>query len=144
MNILFENTKLAAGFLVLGTSLFIFKRRFLSGVKYISNNRLDGKLVIVTGANSGIGYATAIDLACRGAIVILACRNEKQAIMSVNSIRKNTQNQNVFYEHIDLESLDSVRQFSKKILATYNRIDILINNAGLNTSNDFILQPIDY
>ena len=79
----------------------------------------------------GIGKETALDLAKRGASVILACRDLSKAIEAADFIRKQTGNGNVFVEILDLASLESVRQFSKKINKQEERIDILAINAGI-------------
>lgn len=96
-----------------------------------STARLDGKTVIVTGANTGIGKATAMDLARRGARVILACRDEGRAQAAVTDIQRETGSKEVLYMHLDLASLKSVRSFAENFLKKESRLDILINNAGL-------------
>ncbi|XP_051541518.1 dehydrogenase/reductase SDR family member 13 isoform X2 [Myxocyprinus asiaticus] len=96
-----------------------------------STAKLHGKTVIVTGANTGIGRATALDLAGRGARVILACRDENRAQAAVTHIQKETGNKDVLYMHLDLASLLSVRTFVENFLKRESRLDILINNAGL-------------
>jgi NAD(P)-dependent dehydrogenase (short-subunit alcohol dehydrogenase family) len=79
----------------------------------------------------GIGFETALDLAKRGARVVLACRDLDRANKAADEIRKRSGNGNVIVERLDLASLDSVRQFSAKINTTEPRIDLLINNAGI-------------
>ncbi|KAK2706441.1 retinol dehydrogenase 12-like isoform X3 [Artemia franciscana] len=96
-----------------------------------STKRLDGKTVIITGANTGIGKETAMDMALRGARVILACRNLDRANAARDEIIASTRKTNVIVKHLDLASLKSVRAFAHDILKTENRLDILINNAGL-------------
>ncbi|KAF7283268.1 hypothetical protein GWI33_001092 [Rhynchophorus ferrugineus] len=103
----------------------------LTSARCESNVCLSGKTVIVTGANTGIGYETALDLAKRGAKVILACRNEEKAKAAVRNIIEETYNNNVSYRILDLGSLGSVRRFAEEINTTEERLDILINNAGL-------------
>ncbi|XP_030748250.1 retinol dehydrogenase 12-like [Sitophilus oryzae] len=98
-----------------------------------SNVCLVGKTVIVTGSNTGIGYETAADLAKRGAKVILACRNGQRAKDAVQRIINETDNSNVSYRILDLGSLKSVRKFADEINKNEERLDILINNAGLQT-----------
>ncbi|GJQ85484.1 hypothetical protein Trydic_g23074 [Trypoxylus dichotomus] len=88
------------------------------------------KTVIVTGANTGIGYYAALDFATRGARVILACRNEYKAQNAQKRIVKITKNPNVVYKLVDMTCLSSVRAFAKEINETEERIDILVNNAG--------------
>ncbi|KAK2870949.1 hypothetical protein Q8A67_023476 [Cirrhinus molitorella] len=100
-------------------------------VKCKSTAKLHGKTVIVTGANTGIGKATALDLAKRGARVILACRDESRARAAVTDIQRESGNKEVLYMHLDLASLKSVRSFAENFLKKESRLDILINNAGL-------------
>lgn len=91
---------------------------------------MDGKTVIVTGANSGIGIETARYLAKLGARVIMACRNLETAEKVKDEIVAETSNQNVVVRKLDLSSLQSVREFAAKINATEERLDVLIHNAG--------------
>lgn len=114
----------------LGLSFVALTKKYFNGGSCTSKARLDGKTVIITGANTGIGKETALDLARRGARVILACRDLNRALKSADEIRKKTGNGNVFVEILDLASFDSIRQFSEKINKQEERIDILINNAG--------------
>ena len=93
--------------------------------------KLNGKTVIITGANTGIGKETALDLAGRGARVILACRDMPKAEEAAKYIRSQTGNGNVHVDKLDLSSFDSIRQFCAKINEREDRIDILINNAGI-------------
>lgn len=95
-----------------------------------SDNNLDGKVVIITGANAGIGLETAKDLASRKARVILACRSESKAKQAQAYITNYTGNQEVIYKHLDLTSLKSVREFCADIIQTEPAVHILINNAG--------------
>ena len=115
------------------TSFFYFTKRFYfdGGSFNDKKTTLNGKTVIITGANTGIGKETAIDLAKRGARVILACRDLIRANEAAGEIRRVTGNGNVFVEILDLASFDSIRKFASKILAQEERIDILINNAGI-------------
>lgn len=87
--------------------------------------------MIITGANTGIGKQTAIDLARRGAKIYLACRNFDKCEEARKEIIELTGNKNVFNRELDLSSLESVRTFSEKFLKEENRLDILINNAGI-------------
>ncbi|KAK9717807.1 short chain dehydrogenase [Popillia japonica] len=96
-----------------------------------SYTSLVGKTGIVTGANNGIGFYTALDFAKRGGRVILACRNRDRAEDAVRRIIKATGNKNVLYKLVDFASLQSVRDFAADINKNEERIDILVNNAGL-------------
>ncbi|XP_030648439.1 dehydrogenase/reductase SDR family member 13-like [Chanos chanos] len=92
---------------------------------------MTGKTAIITGGNTGIGKATALELARRGARVILACRNQQRAESAINDIRKETGSSDVVYMQLDLGSLKSVRSFTETFLKTESRLDLLVNNAGL-------------
>ncbi|XP_059187980.1 dehydrogenase/reductase SDR family member 13-like [Centropristis striata] len=96
-----------------------------------SSVRLEGKTAIVTGSNTGIGKATALGLAKRGARVILACRNKDKAEAAAFDIRRETGNNQVVFMQLDLASFKSVRRFAETFLKTEPRLDILINNAGV-------------
>ncbi|XP_066551815.1 dehydrogenase/reductase SDR family member 13-like [Amia ocellicauda] len=104
---------------------------FFSGVFCKSPTRLQGKTVIITGGNTGIGKATAVDLARRGARVILACRNKQRAEAAVLDIKKDSGSSAVVFMQLDLASLQSVRSFAETFLKTEPRLDLLINNAGV-------------
>lgn len=95
-----------------------------------STKQMDGKVVIVTGANSGIGFETALELAKRKATVILACRSMERGKRAAKMIISATRNTNVIVRHLDLSSLESVRRFSSEINATIEKLDVLIHNAG--------------
>ncbi|CAG0885189.1 unnamed protein product [Darwinula stevensoni] len=94
-------------------------------------NRISGKCVIITGANSGIGKATARELADRGARVILACRDHDRAQEAVVHIRKSTSNGELVVMNLDLASYESVRSFAAKVMAQEKHLDALILNAGI-------------
>lgn len=95
-----------------------------------SSLHMVGKVVVVTGGNSGIGLETAKDLACRGARVILACRSVRRAAAAKEEIISFSGNSDVHCQQLDLSSLRSVREFCAHILKTEKRLDVLINNAG--------------
>ncbi|MEQ2303147.1 hypothetical protein AMECASPLE_013709 [Ameca splendens] len=113
-----------------GVGLFGLKKWMAGGVCH-SKARLDGKIVLITGANTGIGKETAVDLARRGARVILACRDMDRANNAAEEIKKKSGNDNVVVKKLDLASLQSVRLFAKDVAANEARLDVLINNAGV-------------
>ena len=122
---------LVAGAVGLGC-IYLIRKRAAGGVGMCrSQAKLDGKTVIITGANTGIGLETAVDMAKRNARVILACRSEERGEKAAVEVRKRSGNGNAVFVQLDLASLDSVREFSAKILEEEPRIDILINNAGV-------------
>ncbi|KAK8740628.1 hypothetical protein OTU49_003001 [Cherax quadricarinatus] len=97
-----------------------------------SSATLDGKTVIITGASAGIGKETAMDLAGRGARVIMACRNMEKANKVATEIRVATNYRGeVEVRRLDTSDLASVRAFAKKILENEKSLHILINNAGI-------------
>ncbi|XP_005184346.1 retinol dehydrogenase 14 [Musca domestica] len=92
---------------------------------------MEGKTVIITGANSGIGKETARDLAKRGARIIMACRNLETANAVRDEIAKETANNKLVVKKLDLGSFQSVREFAADIVKTESKIDVLIHNAGM-------------
>lgn len=90
-----------------------------------------GKVIIVTGSNTGIGKETVLELARRGATVYMACRDRNKAEEARREIIEETKNQNIFFLELDLASLDSVRKFVENFKREQNRLHILINNAGV-------------
>jgi retinol dehydrogenase-12 len=101
------------------------------------DKKLDGKTVIITGANCGIGYETALDLAKRQANVILACRDPNRGQAALENIKKESGNENVELEILNLSSLKSIKEFSERILNKLDRLDFLINNAGLGAGSEY-------
>ena len=108
-----------------------FADKFFAGGICHSKARLDGKIVIITGGNTGIGKETAIDLASRGAKVIIGCRSRVRGEKALIDIKKESGSENVYLKIIDLSSFKSVREFAKDVLDSEDRLDILINNAGI-------------
>jgi NAD(P)-dependent dehydrogenase (short-subunit alcohol dehydrogenase family) len=90
-----------------------------------------GKTIIITGANSGIGFYTALGLAKLGANVIVAGRNKERIDKAIKVIEKESITGRVSAGIIDLASLNSVREFANKFNNTHTKLDILINNAGV-------------
>jgi NAD(P)-dependent dehydrogenase (short-subunit alcohol dehydrogenase family) len=105
-----------------------------------------GKVVIVTGANTGLGFQDARAMAAKGARVILACRNQEKGKAAVEKILAENPSAAVEIASLDLSSLESVRVFAEKFLAENDRLDLLINNAGVmmppqgKTADGFELQ----
>jgi len=90
-----------------------------------------GRVAIVTGSNSGIGFATARALAVKNATVIMAVRNEGKGEEAAAKIRSESQNADVHVMKLDLSDLTSIRTFTDEFKAKYSRLDLLINNAGV-------------
>ncbi|KAM9319465.1 dehydrogenase/reductase SDR family member 13 [Gastrophryne carolinensis] len=117
--------------LVVGFYILIYYN-FIRGRQCRSDASLAGKTVIVTGGNVGIGKMTALDMARRGARVILGCRNKDTAEAAVHDIRRLSGNNEVLFMKLDLASVASIKAFCKAFLSSEPRLDILINNAGLD------------
>ncbi|XP_076030792.1 retinol dehydrogenase 11-like [Oratosquilla oratoria] len=116
------------GWAVLFSIFSLFVRLYARRCK--SRRRLDGAVVIVTGANSGIGKETTRDLAGRGATVIMACRNiEKAVLAKADLVQAGVQGDHLEVLRLDTSSMASVRKFAKEF--GDRRLDILINNAGV-------------
>lgn len=95
---------------------------------------LSGRTALVTGANSGLGYQTALMLARKGAEVILACRSLTNAEEAVKTMREAYPDENLRLTvagTLDLADLESVESFAREISAKYPKLDLLINNAGV-------------
>ncbi len=90
-----------------------------------------GRVAIVTGSNSGIGFETARVLAGKGAIVVMACRNLDKANPKANEIRAAHPGADVEVMQLDLSDLGSVQRFAEAFRAKHSRLDLLINNAGI-------------
>ncbi len=90
---------------------------------------LEGKVAIVTGANSGMGMATTAALADKGAKVIMLCRSEERGKETYEKLMEN-KDRELELILCDLGDYDSIRNFARQVKAKYDRIDILVNNAG--------------
>ena len=89
------------------------------------------KTIIVTGANSGIGFETALELVKKNATVVLACRNQEKGAEAVKRIEATDAPGLAVLMSLDLSSLDSVRSFAADFQSRYSQLDLLINNAGV-------------
>lgn len=92
---------------------------------------LSEQTILITGANCGIGLVTATQLASQGARVVLACRRPAAGEEAAASIRAQHPEATVEVAELDLGSLDSVRSFAEGFLASHERLDALVNNAGV-------------
>ncbi|CAH1402172.1 unnamed protein product [Nezara viridula] len=96
-----------------------------------SQKRLDGQVAIVTGCNTGIGKYTALDLAKRGAHVVMACRSIERAEAAAKDICSIVPKAELEIMKLDLSSLESVREFCKEFSSSHKTLHLLINNAGV-------------
>jgi len=105
-----------------------------------------GRVAVITGANSGIGFETAAVLASKGAKVVLAVRDLAKGMESTARIKAGNPHADIALQELDLASLRSIRAAAEDLTAAYPRIDLLINNAGVmgtpkaSTKDGFELQ----
>lgn len=90
-----------------------------------------GRTVLVTGANGGLGLVTARELAAKGAHVVMAVRNQAKAAAAVEEIRTSVPDASLELVALDLSSQASVKEASEQVLAAHDRLDLLVNNAGV-------------
>ncbi|XP_060655209.1 retinol dehydrogenase 13-like isoform X2 [Drosophila nasuta] len=115
---------------LIGVAAYLI-RKYMQGGKFEKQTDETGKVVIVTGSNTGIGKETVLELARRGATVYMACRDKSRAEQARLEVIRETNNQNIFFRELDLASLDSVRKFVDEFKKEQSKLDILINNAGI-------------
>jgi NAD(P)-dependent dehydrogenase (short-subunit alcohol dehydrogenase family) len=94
-----------------------------------------GRVAVITGSNTGLGYETAAALAAKGANVVLAVRNIEKGKNAAALIALRNPGANVTVQELDLSSLESVRAAADQLRSDYDKIDLLINNAGVSYSN---------
>jgi NAD(P)-dependent dehydrogenase (short-subunit alcohol dehydrogenase family) len=92
---------------------------------------MQGKTVLITGADGGIGSETTRGLAKKGATIVMACLDLNDARPVYEDIKRESGNESIQLMQIDLASLDSVREFAKQFSQKYRQLDVLINNAGV-------------
>ncbi|NKQ36641.1 MAG: SDR family oxidoreductase [Chloroflexi bacterium] len=105
----------------------------MAGKKWTADDMPDqaGKVIVVTGANSGLGYETSLALARKGAHVVLACRNMEKGETAVTQICRQLPDASLELMPLDLADLASIRRFAGEFQANHDRLDVLINNAGI-------------
>jgi NAD(P)-dependent dehydrogenase (short-subunit alcohol dehydrogenase family) len=93
---------------------------------------LTGKIAIVTGANTGLGFETALDLYQKGAKVYVGCRDEEKGVEAIERMKAvSTTGGELVLGLFDLGSMHSVKTFTQKFVSTEKRLDLLVNNAGV-------------
>ncbi len=95
---------------------------------------LSDKTILITGANSGIGKEAALQVAARGARVVMVCRNRERGEPAQAAIKAQSGNDNVELMTADFESQRQIRALADEYLRTHDRLDVLVNNAGLYLS----------
>ncbi|EFJ45998.1 hypothetical protein VOLCADRAFT_82077 [Volvox carteri f. nagariensis] len=97
----------------------------------VMERRLDGKVVMVTGANQGLGFETSQELARRGATLYMVCRNPQRGEEAVQKVRQASGNQDVHLQVCDVSSLASIDSLIREWEAANRPLHVLINNAGI-------------
>ncbi|CAF3020247.1 unnamed protein product, partial [Rotaria sp. Silwood2] len=122
------------------TTAWLFNKLWINQKLCTSSQSMQGKTVLITGGNSGIGYETAKDLLRRGARVIIACRNMDKGRQAVQKLYSETkcQENNLRLMKCDLCSFESIRKFANLYNNEEERLDVLMCNAGLSWSPYFI------
>ncbi|TFH22512.1 MAG: SDR family NAD(P)-dependent oxidoreductase [Myxococcales bacterium] len=92
---------------------------------------LSAKTILVTGANSGLGFQATQAFAAKGAHVVMACRDTERGEIAAEGVRNYAPEASVEVEQLDLASLESVRVFARTFLEAHSRLDVLCNNAGI-------------
>src|SRR5207247_2953497 len=103
---------------------------------------IEDRVFLVTGANSGIGEATALGLARLGGTVVMACRSATRGEAARQDIVRQSGNSRVALELVDLASEDSTRAFAEAFQRKYSRLDVHINNAGLYTAHHYVQEDV--
>src|SRR5262245_19245272 len=95
-----------------------------------ANWDMNGKTVVITGGNSGIGLEAAVALATMGARVVITARNAEKGRTALERIRQRSGKETVEVRPLDLASFESIRSFARTWLEGESRLDVLLNNAG--------------
>lgn len=106
----------------------LFKKHIPAG-ELTDDDRLDGKRVVITGSSSGLGYATAVEMAKRGAEVVMAVRSGIPS--KGEQVKKESGSDKVSMLFVDLSDTDSINKFALELKEKFNKIDILVCNAAV-------------
>ena len=110
---------------------WLFGKKYFEGGVSKARRDLSNKVVVVTGSSSGIGRETAKGLAAQNATVVMANRNEAKTQPILDDMIKQTGNPNIEFIKLDIADLSSVRDFVKTFKQRHDRLDVLVNNAGI-------------
>jgi len=111
--------------------LYFVLRRYKMREQIFPSVSLKGKVAVITGANSGIGFETARNFAALGATVVFACRSRVLTENAIAELKMKTGNENLIFIQLDLCSLDSIRNFVSQFRSLGLRCHLLVNNAGV-------------
>ncbi|MCE1253545.1 MAG: oxidoreductase [Anaerolineae bacterium] len=105
----------------------------MSDTRWTAKNipSLEGKIALVTGANSGLGYYATLEMARKGALLIMGCRTKQRAEQAYQQMKAEIPHAKIIIMTLDLSSLESITRFAEAVKTQFTRLDILINNAGV-------------
>lgn len=115
----------------IGAGASVIIKENLAGPDFDVPVEIKGKVAVVTGANSGVGFEVAKNLAKRGAKVYLACRDKERCALAREDIFLETENKDIHCRYCDLASFDSIKRFVRRLQKDEEKVDILVNNAGV-------------
>lgn len=117
-----------------GLGLFIFSiyfmRKYFNGPKSKFHRNFNGKVIVITGGSEGIGKEAALQLLRDEATVIFACRDEKKTLELISKLKNDEQRSRAIFIKLDLSDFESIKKFNQEFKSKFQRLDILINNAG--------------
>ncbi|KAJ6638211.1 Retinol dehydrogenase 13 [Pseudolycoriella hygida] len=122
--------------IAIGVGVVMTIKNFMGGQNSPSTNQINGQIVVITGG-SGIGFEITKELCSRGAHVIVATKDIKKCQEKLEIIKRQIPSASVEVRHIDLKSFDCLKRFAKSVIKDFEKVDILINNAGI------IFNPFD-
>jgi retinol dehydrogenase-12 len=111
--------------------LIYFGKKYFDGGSCPITADLDSSVVLITGGNVGIGFETAKSLASMRATVIIANNEDEHSMKAIQQLKMQTNNDRIYFMHINLASLESISRFAQEFQTRFQKLDILINNAGI-------------
>lgn len=111
--------------------IFTSSQNILYKPIYNKSTRIDGKITLITGANTGIGKENALDFAKRGATVYMACRDIHKGSHAAKEVKEKSGNKNIHLMELNLASIQSILRFSENFSSCETNLHILVNNAGI-------------
>lgn len=122
------------GFLVIGIALFAgFVYHAMNECKSfkVDFSQAPSKVIVITGANSGLGYQTALELAKADAQLVLGCRSKQRCEQAKSNILKVAPSASITTFSLDLASFESIKEFANNVKENFDHIDVIVNNAGI-------------
>ncbi len=118
-------------YIILLITAFIIIRYFVNGPRNNSSRNIKDQIIIITGCSAGIGKETAKDLLDKGAKVIFACRDKNKTLKVIDKITNESNKANAIFIQLNLTSFKSVAKFVNEFSKKFDKLDMLINNAGV-------------